>query len=104
MAKIKLRQAVVFDGKTYPAGHVFNTNELPISAECLIQREWGDEVSEDTESSVDPVPEAPVEPEPQVDKQADQPAEESPPAVEPPAPKIVSPAPVVEPPKKPRKK
>jgi hypothetical protein len=47
MPKIRLRQAVCFDGETFPTGHVFDTDFSPISAECLIQREWGEEVSED---------------------------------------------------------
>lgn len=46
--KIRLRQQVVFDGKSFPAGHVFDTDKSPISAECLIQREWGEQVSEET--------------------------------------------------------
>ena len=96
MPKIRLRQAVCFDGETFPAGHVFDTNKSPISAECLIQREWGDEVSDDTEPSVVPVP--PVVLVPSKDDQHDEPA------VEPTAPPVASPAPVVEPPKKPRKK
>lgn len=57
MPKIRLRQAVSFDGQTFPAGHVFDTDSSPISAECLIQREWGEEVSDDSaEAPVDPQP------------------------------------------------
>ncbi len=55
--KIQLRQAVVYDGITYPANHVLETEGTGISAECLIQREWGDQVSDDTPESELPEPE-----------------------------------------------
>ena len=59
--KIRLRQQVVFDGQSFPAGHVFDTNDCPVSAECLIQREWGDQVDDDTPASEQPVAEAPAQ-------------------------------------------
>lgn len=61
--KIKLRQPVVFDGITYPANHVLETEGTGISAESIVQREWGDEVSADTPESKLPEPE-PISPEP----------------------------------------
>lgn len=61
--KIQLRQAVVFDGITYPANHVLETDGTGISAESILQREWGDEVSADTPESKLPEPD-PISPEP----------------------------------------
>jgi hypothetical protein len=96
MPKIRLRQAVVFDGETYPPGHVFDTDASPISAECLIQREWGDEVSDDSQSPAVPAAiSEPVAPKAERDDVL---------AVEPTAPQVPSPVPAIEPPKKPRKK
>jgi hypothetical protein len=62
--KIKLRQPVVFDGITYPANHVLETEGTGISAESIVQREWGDEVSADTPESKLTEPE-PISPEPE---------------------------------------
>ena len=51
--KLRLRQAVSFDGKTLPEGHVLDMDkdESGISAECLVQREWADVVDDDTPAS-----------------------------------------------------
>ena len=104
MAKIRLRQAVSFDGETFPAGHIFDTNESPISGECLIQREWGEVVSEDSA-------EAPADPSSSPADDADEDSEpgsadpQNSPAAEPPEPGAIS-ADVIrpKPPKHPRKK
>lgn len=42
--KIRLFQPVSFDGKTYE-GEI-DTTGTPISAECIIQRGWGEEIKE----------------------------------------------------------
>ena len=104
MPKIRLRQAVSFDGKTFPAGHVFDTDSSPISAECLIQREWGEVVSEDSaEAPADPasspVDDADEDSEPGSADPQDSPADELP------DPEVIS-ADVIrpKPPKHPRKK
>ena len=75
--KIQLRQPVVFDGVTYPAGHVLETKGTGISEECLIQREWGEQVSDDTPESKLPEPESVAV---VVD---DEPSTSEPPAVQP---------------------
>jgi hypothetical protein len=82
--KIRLRQPVVFDGVTYPAGHVLETKGTGISEECLIQREWGEQVSDDTPESelAEPEPVAVV-------------VEDAPSSSEPPAEQPVQAAPVV---------
>jgi len=75
--KIRLRQPVVFDGVTYPAGHVLETKGTGISEECLIQREWGEQVSDDTpESEL-------AEPEPVAVIVDDEPSSNEPPAEQP---------------------
>jgi hypothetical protein len=75
--KIRLRQPVVFDGVTYPAGHVLETKGTGISEECLIQREWGEQVSDDTpESEL-------AEPEPVAVVVEDAPSSSEPPAEQP---------------------
>lgn len=40
---------------------MFDTNDCPVSAECLIQREWGDQVDDDIPASEQPVAEAPAQ-------------------------------------------
>lgn len=42
--KIRLFQPVSFDGKTYEGD--IDTTGTPISAECIIQRGWGEEIKE----------------------------------------------------------
>lgn len=59
--KIKLRQQVVFDGVSFPPGHVFDSKECPINAESLINREWADPVTDETPTSAIPVSEPVVE-------------------------------------------
>jgi hypothetical protein len=51
--KLRLRQAVSFDGNLMPAGHVLDMDkdQSGISAECLIQREWADVVTDDEPAS-----------------------------------------------------
>jgi hypothetical protein len=51
--KLRLRQAVSFDGNTLPEGHVIDMDkdQSGISAECLVQREWADVVTDDTPAS-----------------------------------------------------
>jgi len=93
MPKIRLRQAVSFDGQTFPAGHVFDTDASPISAECLIQREWGEEVSEDSAK-------APADPQPSPADESDEPHESDEPEAETINADVIRP----KPPKPPRKK
>jgi hypothetical protein len=81
--KIRLRQAVVYDGITYPANHVLETKGTGISEECLIQREWGEQVSDDTPESelAEPEPVAVVvedEPSPNERPTAEQPVQAAP--------------------------
>jgi hypothetical protein len=75
--KIRLRQPVVYDGITYPANHVLETEGTGISSECLIQREWGEQVSDDTPESELP------EPEPVAVVVEDAPSSSEPPAEQP---------------------
>lgn len=39
---------------------MFDTNDCPVSAECLTQREWGEQVDDDTPASDQPVAESPA--------------------------------------------
>lgn len=88
--KIRLFQPVSFDGKTYE-GEI-DTTGTPISAECIIQRGWGEEIKEPKRSKKSDQEQPSVGSE-----QA--PVDVAPKSDEPPAESIVAEPVVVDPPK-----